>query len=65
MNAKDTTEVFHGNNAVFITGGKIPSWAMLGNASLTINIYDRPPELGGQPTVRRFLKPLELLFRRT
>ena len=49
MNATDTTEVFHGNNTVFIIGGKIPSWAMPGNASLAINIYDRPPELGGQP----------------
>ena len=49
MNTKDTVEVFHGSNRVFITGGKIPSWAMPGNASLTINIYDRPPELDGQP----------------
>ena len=49
MKATDTAEVFHGNNTVFITGGKIPSWAMPGNASLTINIYDHPPELGGQP----------------
>ncbi|HEX69163.1 MAG TPA: hypothetical protein ENG10_02580, partial [Candidatus Bathyarchaeota archaeon] len=49
MNVRDIAEVFHGNNMVFITGGKIPSWAMTGNASLTINIYDRPPELGGQP----------------
>ena len=49
MNTKDTAEVFHGSNTVFITGGKIPSWAMPGNASLTINIYDRPPELDGQP----------------
>ena len=49
MNARDITEVFHGSNTVFITGGKIPSWAMPGNASLTINIYNRPPELGGQP----------------
>jgi len=49
MKATDTAEVFHDNNTVFITGGKIPSWAMPGNASLTINIYDHPPELGGQP----------------
>ena len=49
MNVKDTTEVSHGSNVVFITGGKIPSWATPGNASLTINIYDRSPELGGQP----------------
>ena len=48
MNVRDTTEVFHGNNTIFITGGKIPSWAKPGNASLFVNVY-RPPELGGQP----------------
>ena len=49
MKIENTFEVFHGDNIILLDGEVIPSWVSSGNASLIVNLYNRPPELGGRP----------------
>ena len=48
ISIESSERILHGDNMIFIDGKEIPLFASSGNATLIVNLYDRPLEEGGQ-----------------